>query len=35
MLGGTDFAGQAEIRSARWREGFRQAESINGSSLSK
>ena len=35
MLGDSDFAGQAEIRSARWREGFRQAESINGGSLSK
>lgn len=35
MLGESDFAGQAEIRSARWREGFRQAESIDGGSLSK
>jgi hypothetical protein len=33
MLGESDFYGQAEIRSARWREGFRQAESVDGGSL--
>ena len=35
MLGESDFAGQAESRSARWREGFRQAKSINCGSLGK
>ncbi|MBC8291207.1 MAG: hypothetical protein H8E37_12915 [Planctomycetes bacterium] len=35
LLTESDFYGQAELRSARWREGFRQAESINGGSLSK
>ncbi|MDA0589288.1 MAG: hypothetical protein O2820_14970 [Planctomycetota bacterium] len=33
ILGEGDFYGQAEIRSARWREGFRQAETIDGGSL--
>lgn len=35
MLSEADFYGQAEIRSARWREGFRQAESVDGGSLRK
>lgn len=33
MLGERHFAGQAEIKSARWREGFRQAESVSGAAL--
>lgn len=33
LLGEEDFAGQAEIERARWREGFRAAESIPGSKL--
>lgn len=33
MLGEQQFAGQAEIKSARWREGFRQAESVSGAAL--
>ena len=33
LLDESDFHGQAEIRSARWREGFRQAESIDGGTL--
>jgi len=33
MLGEQHFAGQAEIKSARWREGFRQAESVSGAAL--
>ena len=33
MLGEQHFAGQAEIKSARWREGFRQAETVSGSAL--
>lgn len=33
LLGREQFAGQAEIKSARWREGFRQAESVSGTTL--
>jgi hypothetical protein len=33
MLSEKHFAGQATIKSARWREGFRQAESISGAAL--
>ena len=33
MLGEQQFVGQAEIKSAHWREGFRQAESITGAAL--
>jgi hypothetical protein len=33
MLGREQFVGQAEIKSARWREGFRQAESVSGAAL--
>lgn len=33
LLDESDFYGQAEIRSARWREGFRQAESVSGDLL--
>lgn len=33
LLGREQFAGQAEIKSARWREGFRQAESVSGAAL--
>jgi hypothetical protein len=33
MLGEQHFAGQAEIKSARWREGFRQAETVSGAAL--
>ena len=33
LLGSDSFAGQAEIKRARWREGFRQAESISGTLL--
>ena len=33
LLGEKQYAGQAEIKSARWREGFRQAESVSGGSL--
>ena len=33
MLGEKQFVGRAEIKSARWREGFRQAESITGAAL--
>ena len=33
LLGKEDFYGQAEIKRARWREGFRQAETVFGKSL--
>jgi len=33
LLGEEAVYGQAEIRSARWREGFRQAETVDGGSL--
>ena len=33
MLDEQHFVGQAEIKSARWREGFRQAESVPGDAL--
>lgn len=33
ILGREQFAGQAEIKSARWREGFKQAESVSGAAL--
>jgi hypothetical protein len=33
MLGEKQFEGQAEIKSARWREGFRQAESLSAAAL--
>ena len=33
LLGKKQYVGQAEIKSARWREGFRQAESVSGASL--
>jgi hypothetical protein len=33
LLGEQQFVGRAEIKSARWREGFRQAESITGAAL--
>ena len=33
LLGEKDYVGQAELKNARWREGFRQAEKISGKSL--
>ena len=33
LLGEQEFAGQTELKSARWREGFRQAETVFGTSL--
>ncbi|MGZ0172781.1 MAG: hypothetical protein ACKVHE_24855 [Planctomycetales bacterium] len=33
MLSEKHFVGQAEIKSARWREGFRQAESVTGAAF--
>jgi hypothetical protein len=33
LLGREQFVGQADIKSARWREGFRQAESVSGAAL--
>ncbi len=33
LLGKDDYVGQAVIRSARWREGFRQAETVSASAL--
>jgi hypothetical protein len=33
MLNEKQFVGQAEIKSARWREGFRQAETVSGAVL--
>ena len=35
VLGPDDYIGQAELKGARWREGFRQAEQISGKSLQR
>ena len=35
LLGADDYVGQAEIARARWREGFRQAETVRGAALSR
>jgi hypothetical protein len=35
LLGPQDFYGQAELKRARWRAGFRQAESISGPTLER
>jgi hypothetical protein len=35
LLGQKQYVGQAEIKSARWREGFRQAESVSGAALTQ
>ena len=35
LLGEEDFFGQIELKKARWREGFRRAESISGAHLKK
>ena len=35
LLDEKDFFGQAEIKNARWREGFRQAEKVVGSLLKR
>ena len=34
-LGADDYVGQAEIARARWREGFRPAETVRGAALSR
>jgi len=35
LLGAEDYVGQVEIARARWREGFRHAETLRGMALSK
>ena len=35
LLGAEDYVGQAEIARARWREGFRHAETVRGMALSR
>ena len=35
LLGEKDYFGQAELKSPRWREGFRQAEKISAKSLQR